>query len=154
MTRPDQDPPPADPAGEAAVDEFVDYFNARDLDGIVELVDPEVTSGFFGTSGSADLIQGLSELLLDYPGIILTRGEVGPEPVAVAWIPTNNHSYSRMGYFAFAFNDDDDGGALVEHIEYNDVADEEGLLAEEPDAAEMAEWEDWDEWDSGEDSEE
>lgn len=134
---------------EATLDELVDYFNARDLDGFSELLDAEISAPFFGGSGRETVMQGLGELILGFPGIIVTRGELGEEPVVVAWIPGQQRNYQRTGYFRFTFVDGDpidDGELLVEHIDYSDEIDDGSLLAEEPDASDLAEWESWDEW--------
>lgn len=137
-------------AAEACIDEFIDYFNARDLDGISELFDEDVTSGFLGASGPQGLVQALADMLMQQPALVLTRGELGLEPVAVAWIP-NGAEYSRMGFLAFTLNQASDGSAIIEHLEHSQD-EEPGLLAEQPDAGEMAEWEDWAEWDEGQES--
>ncbi len=145
-------------AEEANLDEFVDYFNARDLESIGELLDKEVSAPFFGGSGHDAVMQGIGELVLGYPGILATRGELGDEPVVVAWIPGEERVYSRMGYFRFTFTEDGenaedagvvDGELQIEHIDYSDEIDDGSLLAEEPDPDDMAEWESWQEWEEG-----
>jgi hypothetical protein len=141
---------PADAGPESTLDEFVDYLNARDLDGIAELLHPEVTFDTAGGSGSQAVADSLGELVLRNPGVVFTRGELGTEPVVVAWSPAGDHDYAPMGSFSFTFLDED-GEALVEHIGYDDgPPDEDRLLAEEPDPADMPEGMDWEEWDSGE----
>ncbi|MBT8166238.1 MAG: hypothetical protein HKO63_01750 [Acidimicrobiia bacterium] len=145
---------------EANLDEFVDFFNARDLEAVRELLDAEVSAPFFGGNEAETVMQGIGELILAYPGIVVTRGELGDEPVVVAWIPGQQRVYRRMGYFRFTFIDDgengDDPGAVdgelkIEHIDYSDEIDDGSLLVEEPDPADMAEWESWQEWDEGAD---
>ena len=83
-------------AQEANLDEFVDYFNARDLEAIRELLDGEVSAPFFGGNGHDSVMQGVGELVLGYPGIVVTRGELGEEPVVVAWIPGEQRVYRRL----------------------------------------------------------
>ena len=135
---------------EAVLDELVDFFNARDLEGIRELLDTEISAPFFGGPGADVTMQGIGELVLAYPGIVSTRGELGEEPVVVAWIPGETHTYSRMGYFRFTFTDvDENGDKLVEHIDYSDEVADGTLLAEQPDPADMAEGEDWQTWAEG-----
>ena len=135
---------------EAVLDELVDFFNARDLEGIRELLDAEVSAPFFGGTGEDVIMQGMGELVLAYPGIVSTRGELGEEPVVVAWIPGEKHDYRRMGYFRFTFGDaDENGDELIEHIDYSDEIDDGTLLAEQPDPADMAEGEDWQAWVEG-----
>ena len=147
MTSPDIDAA-IDPAGENVVDEFVDYFNARDLDSLAELLAEDVTADFLDLGGREGVIEGIADLSIRNPGLLLTRGELGEEPVVVAWTPGENHDYRRLGFFCFTFTDDAD--ALVEHIEYDDSpSDSEAVLAEEPDPVDMPEGLDWQEWDSG-----
>lgn len=139
---------------EAALDEFVDFFNARDLEAIRELLDEECSAPFFGGNGHDSIMQGMGELVLGYPGIITTRGELGDEPVVVAWIPGEERVYRRMGYFRFSFTEDGErsvieGEVQIEHIDYSDELDDGNLLAEEPDPEDMAEWESWREWEEG-----
>lgn len=145
-------------AEEASLDEVVDYFNARDLEPIRDLLDREVTAPFFGGNGPDTVMQGVGELVLAYPGIVATRGELGDEPVVVAWIPGEARVYRRMGYFRFTFTEDGenaddadsvDGEVKIEHIDYSDEIDDGSLLVEEPDPADMAEWESWQEWEDG-----
>jgi hypothetical protein len=143
---------------EANLDEFVDFFNARDLEAIRDLLDDDVSAPFFGGNGHEVVMQGIGELVLGYPGIVTTRGELGDEPVVVAWIPGEQRVYQRMGYFRFTFTEDGegaedpsvvDGELRIEHIDYSDEIDDGTLLAEEPDPADMAEWESWQEWEEG-----
>ncbi len=145
-------------AQEANLDEFVDYFNARDLEAISELLDPEVSAPFFGGNGEESVMQGVGELVLAYPGIVTTRGELGDEPVVVAWIPGQQRVYQRMGYFRFTFTEEGegvedpsviDGELKIEHIDYSDEIDDGSLLVEEPDPSDMAESESWQEWEEG-----
>ncbi len=147
-------------AQEASLDEFVDYFNARDLEALRELLDSDVSAPFFGGTGHEVVMQGVGELVLGYPGIVATRGELGEEPVVVAWIPGEQRVYRRMGYFRFTFTEEDegvedpsvvDGELKIEHIDYSDEIDDGSLLVEEPDPADMAEWESWQEWEEGAD---
>ena len=145
-------------AQEATLDEFVDFFNARDLEAVRELLDDEVSAPFFGGNGHESVMQGMGELVLGYPGIVVTRGELGEEPVAVAWIPGEERVYRRMGYFRFTFTEEGegaedptlvDGEVSIEHIDYSDEIDDGNLLVEEPDPEDMAEWESWQDWEEG-----
>lgn len=148
MTSPNADVT-VDAAGENAVDEFVDYFNARDVEALAELLDDDVTCDFFDLGGKEGVIEGFSDMMIRNPGLVLTRGELGQEPVAVAWTPGEEHDYRRLGLFVFTFADGPD--SLVEHIEYDDAPeDSEVVLAEEPDPDDMDQGGEWREWDTGE----
>ena len=134
-------------AQEANLDEFVDFFNAGDLEGLRELIDDEASAPFFGGTGGDAIVAGAGDIRLRYPGIVATRGELDDEPVVVAWVPGQERSYSRMGFFRFSFTDGDE--PLIEHIGYSDEPDEGRLLAEEPDPADIPEGFDWHEWEEG-----
>ena len=139
----------ADAAAESVLDEFVDYFNARDFDGLATLVDDDATVPMFPESGKIGAISGFADLALRNPGLVFTRGELGEEPVAVAWSPAPGHEYRRMGYLAFTFTETD-GETLIEHAVYDDQPEGvDGVLAEEPDPEDMGEGDTWEEWDSG-----
>lgn len=137
-----------DPAAENAVDAFIDLFNARDLEGIGELLFAEVTSEIFEGASRDEVLGGMGDFVLRFPTLILTRGELGVEPVAAAWV-VEDQSYRPVGYFSFAFEDGQSGEALIEHIQYVETGDSEldEILFEEPDPDEIAEWEDWAAWD-------
>ncbi len=139
-----------DAGGENVLDEFVDYFNASDFDELALLLDEDVTVPMLGATGREDVARGLGELSLRNFGLIFTRGELGEEPVIVAWLPVEGHVYRRMGYFVFSFTDDD-GESLIEHIDYDDTPLQgQALLAEEPDPDDLAEGDEWHEWETGE----
>ncbi len=146
------DPPaPVDPGGENALDELVDYFNARDFDSVGTLFDADVSFPWLEVTGRDGTVSALVDLTLRNPGLVLTRGELGQEPVLVAWVPGEVHKYRRMGFFTAAYSDGD-GETLIEHLEYDDSAESVAeLLVEEPDADDMAEGTEWREWETGED---
>ena len=135
-----------DPAVENASDEFVDFFNARDLDGIADLVTANVTSDLFDGAGVESTIEGIAGLLRRYPQLIATRGEDGNQPIVALWIPDEQDQYRPMGYLELSADDE-----LVDRITYVDTPAGD-LLVEEPDPDEMAEWQDWREWDTGEEA--
>jgi hypothetical protein len=137
----------ADAAVENASDEFVDLFNARDLDGIAELVTADVSSDLFDGEGADSVIEGLAGLLRRYPQLVSTRGEDGNRPIVALWTPNEQHHYSLMGYLELSAEDE-----LIDRITYVDTPESGDLLLEEPDLEEMSEWQDWSEWDTGEES--
>lgn len=137
----------ADAAVENASDEFVDLFNARDLDGIAELVTADVSSDLLDGEGVDSVIEGLAGLLRRYPQLVSTRGEDGNRPIVALWIPNEQDQYSLMGYLELSAADE-----LIDRITYVDTPESGDLLLEEPDLEEMSEWQDWSEWDTGEES--
>jgi len=137
---------PAHAAIENASDEFVDLFNARDLDGLADLVTADVTSDLFDGEGVESAVEGLAGLLRRYPQVVATRGEDGNQPIVALWVPDEQGSYGLMGYLELSTE-----GELVDRITYVDTPGSD-LLVEEPDADEMDEWQDWGEWDTGEEA--
>lgn len=143
-TEPPDDGP--DTAVENISDEFVELFNARDLDTIAELVTSEVTSDLFDGSGVDSAVQGLAGLLRRYPQLIATRGEDGTRPIVALWVPDEQERYRLMGYLEFGTDEE-----LIDRITYVDTPGSD-LLVEEPDEDELSEWQDWREWDSGDEA--
>ncbi len=128
----------ADPATESVLVEFVERFNARDVDGIEELLAPDAEADLLSACGRNDLVEGLTELCERYPSLLLTRGEVGSEPVAAAWIPdTERADFDLLGVLHFEWADDN----LVARFELVEAPPD--AVLERPDLSELNEWEDW-----------
>ncbi len=135
-----------DAAVENASDEFVELFNARDLDTIAELVAAEVTSDLFDGIGVESAVHGLAGLVRRYPQLIATRGEDGNRPIVALWVPDEQERYRLMGYFEFSTDEE-----LIDRITYVDTPGSD-LLVEEPDEDELGEWQDWREFETGEEA--
>lgn len=130
--------PASDAEGESIVDEFIEYFNARDLDGIAGLLAEDVQAELVHVNGSvAAVLEGIEDLFLREPSVVLTRGELGSEPVAAVWHPAGDR-YVAVALLAFSFTEGE--GEAIERIDLIDVLDQEDLLLEEPDGSELAEW--------------
>lgn len=131
---------PADADLETLRDEFVDAFNARDLDAALAIVAedveaPDVRDG----EGAQALGEELEAIWERSPGAILTRAFVDDSPCAVAWLPDEDGCWSRAALVCF----DADGGLLT-LVELPDDADAlDRAVAEEPTGDELAEWTDW-----------
>jgi hypothetical protein len=138
----------ADPLAENTLEAFIDYFNARDLEGFRELLSDDVSSDFLGGSGIDTVLEGIGDLFMRQPTVLATRGDLGEEPVVVTWVADGeSDEYRMLGYLDFSFHRRDEQD-VIEHITLVDRPDDSGeLLAEEPDPDEIAEWEDWSEWD-------
>jgi hypothetical protein len=123
------------------LDEFVDLVNARDFDAVLELCIAEVEAPFLDAGSAADVADGLADLVLRYPTMILTRGELGDDPVIGVWIfRQGEDAYGLAGYLTALLTDDDE--PLIERLELVDeLDDEEDLVVETPDADEIPEWE-------------
>ncbi len=156
VTSPDQ-APLVDPAAENVLTAAVEYLNARDFEGLAELLDPDVDCPWFEVAGREGVVDGFNDLALRYPAMLFTRAELGIEPVIVAWgygaspgvHVRQDGSFRRMGVLTFTFSDGEE--TLIDHIGYDDDPDPGAeLLAEEPDPGDLPEGVDWLEWDAGE----
>jgi hypothetical protein len=134
---------------ESLRDAFVEAFNARDLEEITALVDDEIECpDILDGDGVEVLAEELEAIWERSPGAILTRAHLDDEPVAVAWLPDEDGSWSRAALVCF---DADDG--LITLVELPDDADAlDRAVAEEPTGDELEEWADWAEWDRGEET--
>lgn len=134
--------------GEAdLIDAAADAFNARDLEGLLELVaaDGEVP-GLLGYE-VANLPDALEDLWRRRPTCCLTRGHVDGRHVGVLW-DTDGATWWRL---ALVHVDDvADGRAGV--LELSDDAELlERVTAEAPELSDLPEGSRWSEWDEGAD---
>ena len=122
------------------LDEFVDLVNARDFDGVTELFATDVEAPFLSASSAQDISDGLNDLLLRYPTMVLTRGELGDDPVIGTWLYRQDHDeYALAGYLTVLATDEEE--PLIERIELVDELDDaEDLVVERPDPEDIAEW--------------
>ena len=140
------------PVEENILDEFVDLLNAQDFEAIGVFVSEDITSDFFDAAGRQGVLEGFASLHLRYPGLVYTRGELGDEPVVVAWTLGEDRTYRQMGFLTFTFIEGvEHSEGAIEYINYDDsLADQTELLAEQPDIDDAAEGAEWREWEYGE----
>lgn len=123
------------------IDAFSEAFNARDLDGLLDLVSEDCE-----TPGLGGDLDGFAEEIEDLwdrrPTSLLTRGVLDDLDVGVMWEIGDDGSWWRV---APVFFDDPDGGRIgvIEFGEDQDTLD--GVEADPPDAEfeEGARWRDW-----------
>jgi hypothetical protein len=129
------------------LDEFVDVLNGRDLDGLSEMLAADAEAGFLGESSRDGVVDGLNDLFLRYPTLLVTRGDAGPDPIVAVWIFDREADlFEPFGYMTFETSDDEEG--LIQQINYIDeLPDSEDLVVEVPERSELPEWEDWSELD-------
>jgi hypothetical protein len=125
------------------LDELADLVNARDLDGCTEMLAPDAVSDFLGGTSAATLVDGLGEMLLRNPSLILTRGETGAEPILAAWLfDSEEDGYDLVGYFTVELTETED--RLIQQLEYVDeIIDPDQLTVEVPEHTDLPEWDDW-----------
>ena len=129
---------------------FVETFNARDWEGVSDLLAEDVTSDFFQATTAEDLIEGMIDLMLRYPTLVVTRGDLGHDPVAAAWLLDQDlERYGLVGYFRIEVDESDE--PLIANLEYiEEIPDTPDAVFEPPEGTEIDEWEDWSLAESGE----
>ncbi len=151
------DEDPADDGGDTAAarpvdadvenlrDEFVEAFNARDLEALQALVSDDVDVPDALGDGPDALADELEAIWARSPGALLTRGLLDDAAVAVAWLPDEEDGWSRAALVCF---DADDG--LLSCVELCDDPDAlDRVVCEDPDRDDVAEGADWREWEDG-----
>ena len=125
------------------LDEFVEVFNARDLDGLGELLAPDAQSGLLGESSRTGVVEGFNDLLLRYPTLLVTRGDIGSDPIVAAWIfDQEADRFDPFGYFTLELGDSGEG--RLQRVEYwDELPVSEDVVVEAPDRSDLPEWEDW-----------
>lgn len=126
-------------------DEFVDAFNARDLDALVALAVDDIECPDIHGDGKSALAEELSAIWERSPGALLTRGFLDGEPCAVAWLPDEDGAWVRASLVCL-----DGADGLISLVTLPDDADAlDRAEAEDPAGEEPEEGSDWAEWESG-----
>lgn len=131
-----------DPDLDNVLVEFVELVNARDMDGLAELLAPEAEAAFLGELSPTGLIDGLGDLIFRHPDLVVTRGDLGPEPIAAVWLLDADADHYRFaGMFTLELSDVANG--MIGRIDYVEEPPDGDLVVEVPDDSERPEWEDW-----------
>ncbi len=127
-----------------ALIEFVELVNARDLDGLADLLAPEVAAGLLGATSRAAVLEGLDEFFAANPTSVVTRGDLGVDPIAVVWsYDPDQERYGMVGYFTVEVAESDE--TRIERLDFVDeIPDWPELVVETPETAERPEWQSWD----------
>ena len=149
---PDDDRQQTEPLGEAGTDletlrdEFVDAFNARDLDAVLSLAHQDVECPDIHGDGASALAEELSAIWERSPVTLLTRAFLDGAPCAVAWLPDEEGCWARAALVCF-----DAADGLLSLVTLPEDADAlDRAEAEDPDGEELPEGVDWPEWERGE----
>ncbi len=126
-------------------DEFVDAFNARDLETILGLVSDDVECPDIGGEGAAAFAAELTLLWDRAPGAIVTRGFLDDIPCAVAWVPGEGGVWARASLLTL--DGDEDVLSFVELVDDGDALDR--AVADDPTGEELDEGLGWVDWDGG-----
>ena len=129
------------------LDEFVDLVNGRDLDELNDLLASDAEADFLGETSREGVVDGFSNLFLRNPTLLMTRGDLGSEPIVAVWaFDFEGDRFDLSGYMTLDIGDSED--ALILRISYIDeLPDTDDLVVESPDRSELPEWEDWSELD-------
>lgn len=113
-------------ARDAFRDIVVEAVNAKDPD-LLSLADdievPPITMDSF------------LEIMERWPRVMLSRGQIGNEPVAALWVPDSESLYAPAGHLEFHI---EEGTARVELV----AGTHPDLVSEAPPGLEVADWED------------
>ncbi|MGH8932957.1 MAG: nuclear transport factor 2 family protein [Egibacteraceae bacterium] len=142
--------PPADPDPTPSLDDvdletlrdaFIEAFNARDLDAVLDLVADEVEVPDLVGEGREALSEEMQAIWERSPAVILTRAIVDGNPSAVGWLPDQDGSWSRSALVTF-----DDERGLLTLVEIPDDPDDLARAkAEDPGGEPLDEELDWSE---------
>lgn len=123
--------------------EFVETANARDMESLAELLDQAVEADFLAAHTRESVIGGLHELFLTYPTMVLTRGDLGVDPIAVAWLADPEEArFDPIGYFGLEVIESED--PLIGRLIYVEgLPETDDLVIETPEDADHPEWDDW-----------
>ncbi len=140
---------PAAAVAEAdAIDTIAELFNARDLDGLMELLAPDAeVPGLLGYERD-NVADALEDLWNRRPTCCVTRGAVDERPLGVLW----DHDGQRWWMLATVHVADVDDGVVGVIEVSDDAALLDSIQADPPDPDELQEGSRWEEWDEGEDS--
>jgi hypothetical protein len=130
-------------------DEFVDAFNARDLDAVLAVVHPEVECPDRHAQGRAALASELIDIWQRAPGVILTSARLDDVPCALAWLPDDDCCWSRAAVVCLDVEPGDP--PLIRLVELPDDPDAiDRAEADDPTGEELEEGVGWVEWEGGE----
>lgn len=134
------EPAHADPVGmESLRGAFVDAFNARDLDALLDLMADDAEWCDASTEGRAAVATELAAVWERSPEVVLTRAFDEDGPCAVAWRPDERGHWARAALLCFDVADD-----LISLVEIPEDAETLATVtAEDPTGDEPEEWLRW-----------
>ena len=138
------DPPTPGDVRADALDVVAEAFNARDMDGLLEVVAMDGEAPGLLSYDRGDLPAAIQDLWQRRPTCCLGRGQVDDEPVGVLW----EHDGDRWWEVAVVHVDDVDDGVVGVLAFGDDPSLLERVEAEPPDG-ELEEGSRWVEWEEG-----
>jgi hypothetical protein len=130
-------------------DEFVDAFNARDLDALLAVVHVEVECPDRHAQGRDALASEVVDIWHRAPAVILTAARLDATPCAVAWLPDDDCCWSRAAVVCLDAEPGDP--TLIRLVELPDDADAlDRAETADPTGEELEEGVGWVEWEGGE----
>lgn len=144
----EQDDALGDPELAELRDAFVEAWNDRNIERLLSLVVDDVDCPDVPGEGAVELADEVQGIWERSPGAILTRGSLGDESCAVAWLPDEDACWSRAALLCF--------DSAQGQITLVAVPDDPDALARtessEPAGDELDAWLDWAEWERGEET--
>lgn len=127
------------------IDEVVDLLNARDMDGLGELLAPGAEATFLKEASRDGVVDGINDLTFRFPSLLATRGDLGTTPIVALWVfDVDTDCFDTRGYLVFNTSADDE--PLIESIDYVDeFGEDDDLVLEMPERSDLPEWDEWSE---------
>lgn len=130
-----------DPELDDAVVSFVELLNARDMEALAEMLAEDAEAMFLGETSPSGVIESLEDLVFRHPDLVVTRGDLGPEPVVAVWLldaDTDHYRFAGIITLELA-----ETGGLIRCLQHIEEPPADDLVVEVPDDSERPEWEDW-----------
>jgi len=119
------------PTSDASLDDInsllVEAVNARDFALLDDVVDP---------AASEEVRDRLRLMAERWPRLMLSRAEIGLEPVAAMWFPDERERYRQSGHLEVRVN----GAGMLEGVDVVETSPP-GMLAERLSGERLADWE-------------
>ncbi|MGI8574681.1 MAG: nuclear transport factor 2 family protein [Egibacteraceae bacterium] len=133
---------------ESLRDEFVEGFNARNLDAVLALVHEDIECPDIAGDGADVFAEELQAIWERSPGALLTRALLDGAPCAMGWLPDDAGRWCRAALVCFDVLD-----GLLGLMEMPDDPDSlDRAETTDPSGEDLDEWSDWSEWERGEET--
>ncbi len=127
---------------EDLVDGFCEAYNARNLEGVYEVLADDVELPGLGHDREG-LTAAVSTLWDDHPHAVLVRGLLQEEPVAVLWDIGDGGVWQRTSLLSFDGDPSEGALGVVELIDHDATVESALCDAPDGDLLEGMRWEEW-----------
>ncbi len=131
-------------AGEDEIDAFLEYFNAHDLDGLLELVADDCEAPGLDKADE-DLPVAMADLWERRPTCQMTRGDLEDEAVGMLWEVGQDKTWWRLGVVRIACTEE----GVIDCVAFDDSPHDLDACQVQPPEAALDEGATWQEWEEG-----